>query len=224
MRTLAAEALGTFLLVLLGTGAVVVNDVSGGALGHVGVALVFGLVVFVLINTFGDVSGAHLNPAVSIAFAAAGRFAWSRVSAYCVAQIVGAVGASAALGLAFDAHGTLGATVPAGGLVGRAFFVELFLAFVLMLVVLAVSDGARERGSVASTTIGAVIAFEALVGGPVSGASMNPARSLGPALVSGHTESAWLYVVAPILGALLAVPTCRLLRARGCCPNGGCAT
>ncbi len=216
MRTLACETLGTFALVLAGTGAIVVDGASGGAIGHVGVSLVFGLVVLVLVNALGDASGAHLNPAVSIAFAAAGRFAWKKVPGYAAAQILGAIAASFTLRLLFPLDPTLGATIPSGS-AQQAFVLEVLLAWFLMLVILSVSDGARERGYVAGTTIGAVVALEALFAGPISGASMNPARSIGPALVSGRVEDLWIYLAAPVVGALLAIPCCRLIRLPGCC-------
>lgn len=215
MRALLAEALGTFALVLFGTGAIVV-DAQTGALGHVGVSLVFGLVVLALVQAFGDASGAHLNPAVTAAFVAAGRFPLRHLCGYVLAQLAGAVLASLLVRAAYPLDATLGATLPRAGLV-RAFTCEVVLTWFLMLVVLAVSHGAKERGMFAALTIGAVVALEALVGGPISGASMNPARSFGPALVAGRLEHSWLYTLAPLVGAMLAVPTCRLVRAPGCC-------
>ena len=221
---LAAELVGTFVLVFAGTGAIVV-DAGGAGLGPVGVALTFGLVVLALIHALGDVSGAHLNPAVTLAFVAAGRFPRAAAPAYVAAQLAGAVLASACLRALFPADPTLGATLPAGD-AAQSFALELVITWILMLVVLSVSDGARERGTTAGLAIGAVVALAALFAGPVSGASMNPARSLGPALVAGGLAGVWIYLVAPVAGALLAVPTCRLLRAPGCCGRGpeGCAS
>jgi len=221
VRPLACEALGTFALVLAGTGAIVVDEVSGGAIGHVGVSLVFGLVVLALVNALGDASGAHLNPAVSIAFAASGRFSWGRVPAYAAAQIVGGIAASLVLRLLFPLDSTLGATIPSGS-AQQSFILEVLLAWFLMLVILAVSDGAKERGPVAGITIGAVVALEALFAGPISGASMNPARSIGPALVSGRIDDLWIYLAAPVVGAFLAIPCCRLIRQPGCCRPEAC--
>jgi len=218
-RRLAAEAIGTFALVFAGTSAIVVNEQSGGALTHLGVSLTFGLAVLALIQTFGDVSGAHLNPAVTWGFVAARRFPLREAPAYTLAQLVGAVAASglvAALFVPPAVHSALGATRPSGS-IAQSFVLELVLTCLLMLVILAVSSGAKERGLLAGVTIGAVVAFEALVGGPISGASMNPARSLGPALVSGELAHAWIYVAAPLAGALFAVPLCRLTCATGCC-------
>jgi aquaporin NIP len=216
MRKLSAEFLGTFCLVFAGTGAIVINDVRGGVIGHAGIALTFGLIVLAMIYTFGDVSGAHLNPAVTTAFAAAKRFPWRDVPGYIGAQLAGAIGASGLLRLLFPVHEGLGATLPAGQ-PHQSFILEVVLSFMLMLVILNVSTGAKEKGVTAGIAIGAVIALEAMFAGPICGASMNPARSLGPALVSGHLGQVWIYIVAPVLGALLAIPACCVAREAGCC-------
>lgn len=213
---LIAEALGTFCLVFAGTGALVVNEWSGGVIGHVGIALSFGLVVMVMIYTFGDISGAHLNPAVTLGFVAAGRFPFSRALPYLASQVAGAVAASALLRLMFPASRGLGGTQP-GGPETQAFVLEIILTAILMLVILSVSTGAKEKGITAAIAIGGVIALEALFAGPVSGASMNPARSLGPALVAGNLAALWIYLLAPVLGAGLAVPLCCFVRREGCC-------
>jgi aquaporin Z len=207
MRNLLSEFLGTFALVFAGTGAIVINQASGGAITHPGIALTFGLVVLAMIYCFGDVSGAHLNPAVTTAFAAAGRFPWSAVPGYVLSQVAGAISASALLHLLFPLDPHLGATIPAGSAV-QSLILEIVLTFFLMLVILSVSTGAKEKGITAGIAIGAVIALEAMFAGPICGASMNPARSLAPALVSGQMEPLWLYLVGPLLGALLAVPAC----------------
>ena len=220
-RTFAAELLGTFVLVFAGTGAIVVDEVSGGRVTHVGVALVFGLVVMAMIQTFGDVSGAHMNPAVTLAFRVSGRIPTRTALFYVVAQLLGALLASATLRALFAANEGLGGTRPSGTAL-QSFVLELLLSFFLMLVILAVSTGSKERGLMASITIGAVVALEALFAGPICGASMNPARSLAPALVSQHLSDAWIYVLAPVLGMLLAVPACRLTGAPDCCA-GDCA-
>jgi aquaporin Z len=216
MKKLLAEALGTFGLVFAGTGAIVINQSCGGVIGHAGIALTFGLVVLAMIHTFGDVSGAHLNPAATLAFAAAGRFPLREVPGYLGAQMTGALGASGLLRALFPSHDTLGATLPAGA-ASQSWVLELVLTAILMLTILSVSTGAREKGITAGLAIGAVICLEAMFAGPVSGASMNPVRSLAPAMVSGHMEHLWIYLTAPVLGALLAVPLCCGVREPGCC-------
>ena len=220
MKRLLAEFLGTFFLVFAGTGAIVINQATGGVIGHMGIALTFGLVVLAMIHTFGDISGAHLNPAVTLGFATARRFPWKDVPAYIGAQLAGAFAASGLLKLLFPGPGTLGATLPAGS-ASQSFILEVVLTAVLMLVILSVSTGAKEKGITAGIAIGAVVGLEAMFAGPISGASMNPARSLAPALVSGHVEHLWLYPAATILGALLAVPLCIGVRGPGCC-GGKC--
>ena len=216
MKKLLAECLGTFTLVFAGTGAIVINQVSGGVIGHAGIALTFGLVVLAMIHTFGDVSGAHLNPAVTTAFAAAGRFPWRQVPGYIGAQLTGAIAASALLWSLFPQATTLGATLPAGPPM-QSFVLEVVLTAVLMLTILSVSTGAKEKGITAGIAIGGVIALEAMFAGPICGASMNPARSLAPALVSGSLEHLWIYITAPMLGALIAIPLCIGTRETGCC-------
>lgn len=211
-----AEVIGTFALVFAGTGAIVINQASGGAITHAGIALTFGFIVLAMIYTFGDVSGAHLNPAVTTSFAAAGRFPWREVPAYIAAQLLGAFAASALLKLLFPANEKLGATLPAGP-VTQSLILEVVLTFILMLVILSVSTGAKEKGITAGIAIGSVIALEAMFAGPICGASMNPARSLSPAVVSGHVEHLWAYLIGPLAGALLAVPACCLVRSRECC-------
>jgi len=205
MRRLTAEFLGTFIIVFAGTGAIVIDRFSGGAIGHPGISLVFGLVVLAMIYTFGDVSGAHFNPAVSTAFALAGRFPWKELPSYAASQLLGALAASGVLKLLFPADPTLGATLPAGS-EAQSFVMEVILTAILMTVVLNVSTGAKEKGITAGIAVGAVIGFEAMFAGPVCGASMNPARSLGPAIVSGNLQHLWLYPIATVLGACMAVP------------------
>lgn len=217
MRKLVAEAFGTFCLVFAGTGAVVVNDTHGGVVTHVGVALTFGLVVLAMIYTVGDVSGCHLNPAVTLGFFAARRFEWRRVVPYILAQCVGAVLASLALRAMFPAHPSLGATLPAGTAL-QSWVMEFVLTLMLMVVILSVSTGSKEKGILAGVAVGAVIALEAMFAGPVSGASMNPARSLAPAVVAGRLDHLWLYLTAPVVGALAGVVVCGVIHAPGeCC-------
>jgi aquaporin Z len=214
--TLAAEAFGTFCLVFAGTGAVVVNDTYGGVITHVGVALTFGLIVLAMIYTVGDVSGCHLNPAVTLGFCAAGRFERGRVVPYILAQCVGAIFASVALWAMFQSHQTLGAPLPAGTAL-QSWVMEFVLTLMLMVVILSVSTGAKEKGVLAGVAVGSVIALEALFAGPVSGASMNPARSLAPAVVSGRLDHLWVYLTAPIAGALVGVVVCGVIHGPGQC-------
>jgi aquaporin Z len=210
MNRLFAETLGTFCLVFAGTGAIVINAATG-AVTHVGIALTFGLVVLAMIYALGDISGAHLNPAVTLGFTLSRRFPARTAPAYILAQLLGAFAASALLRLLFPASPTLGQTLPAGP-AWQSFILELVLTFILMLVILQVSSGPKERGITAGIAIGSVIALEALFAGPICGASMNPARSLAPATLSGHLDSLWLYLLAPTAGAALAVPCTHLLQ------------
>ena len=216
MKKLISEFIGTFCLVFAGTGAIIANDVSGGTVTHVGIALTFGLVVLAMIYTLGDVSGAHLNPAVTIGFCIARRFEPRLVTPYILSQCLGALCASMVLRVLFPQHATLGSTLPAGSVV-QSFILEIILTWILMFVILSVSTGAQEKGITAGIAVGAVIGLEALFAGPICGASMNPARSLGPALVSLHLAELWIYLAAPVLGALLAVIACRCVRETGCC-------
>ena len=201
-RALVAELIGTFSLVFAGAGAVVV-DAKTHALGHVGVAISFGLVVMVMIYAVGHISGAHFNPAVSLAFALTRHFPWTRVAAYWCAQLAGALVAAALLRGSLGNHADLGATLPAGSQ-GQSFLWELVLTFFLMFVIMAVATDTRAVGEAAAIAIGGTVGLDAMFGGPVSGASMNPARSIGPALVSGNLHALWLYIVAPLLGASIA--------------------
>jgi aquaporin Z len=216
MKSLVAEFLGAFALVFAGTGAIVIDAVSGGAVTHVGVALTFGLVVLAMIYTLGDISGAHFNPAVTLGFWLARRFPGRQVTPYIVSQVLGALAASLLLRFLFPENPTLGATLPAGS-ASQSFVLEIVLTAMLMFVILGVSTGAREKGITAGIAIGAVIALEALFAAPVCGASMNPARSLAPALVSHHFAALWIYLTAPILGSALAVLACRCVREPACC-------
>ena len=215
----AAEVIGTFCLVFAGTGAIVINDVSDGQITHVGVALTFGLVVMAMIYAVGDVSGAHLNPAVTLGFWIARRFPGKTVVPYILSQLAGAFTASAVLWVVVPTHESLGATLPSGA-AWQSFVLEIILTSMLMFVILAVSSGAKEKGLMAGIAVGGVIAFEALFAGPISGASMNPARSLAPAVVSGNLTALWVYLIAPIIGAAIGVVACKLVHPPGCCQGG----
>jgi aquaporin Z len=218
MKSALAEFFGTFFLVFAGTGAIVIDHASGGAITHVGVAATFGLIVLAMIYTVGDVSGAHLNPAVSIAFCVAGKMPASALPSYIASQLAGAFAASGVLEFLFPADPTLGATLPAGT-AAQSLVLETILTFLLMFVILSVSTGAKEKGITAGIAVGAVIGLEAMFAGPICGASMNPARSLAPAVVSGHLEHLWIYFAGPILGAVLAVPACCAVRTSDCCSS-----
>ena len=209
-RRLAAEVFGTFALVFAGTGAIVINDISDHAITHVGIALTFGWIVLAMIYAIGDISGCHLNPAVTLGFVAAGRMEKRLVIPYIVSQSAGAILASTVLKMLFPEHSTLGATLPRGS-DWQSFILEILLTMILMVVSLCVSSGSKEKGVLAGVAVGSVIALEAMFAGPISGASMNPARSLAPALISGHLASLWVYLVAPVIGATLAIPIFRVL-------------
>ena len=214
-----SEFIGTFCLVFVGTGAIVINDVSNGEIGHVGIAFAFGLVVMAMIYAVGDLSGAHINPAVTVAFCLARRFPWREMPIYVASQVLGAVAASGCLRLFFPRHEGLGTTTPSVPK-PTAFAFEIILTFMLMFVIIHVAVGAKEKGLLAGVAIGGTVCFEALFAGPATGASMNPARSLGPALVSGQTDGLWIYVAAPLVGAALSILLCRLMRYDGCCAGG----
>ena len=209
-RRLAAEALGTFALVFFGCGAIMV-DATTGALGQLGIALAFGLAITTMIYALGHVSGAHFNPAVSFGFALTRHFPWSRVAAYWAAQVGGAIAAAALLRASLGDVANVGATLPSGS-DRQAFLWEIALTFFLMLVIMAVATDTRAVGEAAALAIGGTVALGALVGGPVSGASMNPARSLGPALVSGDLDALWIYLLAPLVGASLGALAYQFLR------------
>jgi MIP family channel proteins len=200
----AAEFVGTFGLVFAGTGAIIINEVSGGLVGHVGIGLTFGLIVMAMIYAFGHVSGAHLNPAVTLAFAVGRHFPWQAVPQYWAAQVAGGVSASLIHRLLFGDVAHLGATLPFGS-AQQSFGLEIVLTLILMVVITSVATDSRAVGQSAAIAIGGTIGLEALFAGPISGASMNPARSLAPAIVSGTWSDQWLYVAGPALGAVAGV-------------------
>lgn len=207
MRAITAEFLGTFALVFFGCGAI------ANGLPPTSVALAFGLVIAVMIYAFGHISGAHFNPAVSIAFGIGRHLPWSKVAAYASAQILGATIAAIALRATLGPDADLGVTQPAGSDI-QSFAWEVVLTFFLMVVITAVATDIRAVGQAAALAIGGTVALGALVGGPISGASMNPARSIGPAIVSGDLAHLWIYIAAPILGASLGTLAYRYERGR----------
>jgi aquaporin NIP len=209
-RSLCAEAIGTFALVFAGAGAIVV-DAKTHALGHIGVAIVFGLVIMAMIYAVGHVSGAHFNPSVSFAFALTRHFPWRRAGAYWLAQVAGAVAAAALLRASLGDHAHVGATLPSGSQ-AQAFLWELILTFFLMFVIMSVATDTRAVGEAAAIAIGGTVGLDAMFGGPITGASMNPARSIGPALVSGDLHALWLYIAAPLAGAALGALSYQFVR------------
>ncbi len=210
MRNYLAELIGTFALVFCGTGAIIINQQSGGAITHPGISMTFGLIVMSMIYSLGSISGAHLNPAVSIAFTLAGRFPVKQLPGYIISQLIGALLASYILKILFPANIFLGATMPAGTEM-QSFVLEFILTFFLMFVIINVAVGSKEQGMFAGLAIGGIVGLEAMFAGPICGASMNPARSIAPAVASGHLEHLWLYIVAPILGAALSIPVWKYL-------------
>jgi aquaporin Z len=210
MNKYLAEFIGTFAMVFCGTGAIIINQVSGGIVTHVGVAITFGFIVMAMIYSLGDISGAHMNPAVTIAFTIAKRFPVYQILPYIISQLAGAVLASVILHSLFPNNLTLGATLPAGPIM-QSFILEFILSFFLMLVIINVANGSKEQGMFAGLAIGSTVLLEAMFAGPISGASMNPVRSIAPAVISGHTEHLWIYIIAPLAGTAAAIPVFNLL-------------
>jgi aquaporin Z len=210
MKKYLAEFLGTYALVFAGTGAIVIDQQTHGSITHVGVAITFGLIVMSMIYTFGDISGAHLNPAVSIAFTVAKKFPVKELFPFIISQFAGALLASLTLKFLFPSNQFLGATIPAGS-DAQSFILEFILTFFLMLVIISVAKGSKEQGMFAGLAIGSVVALEAMFAGPICGASMNPARSLAPAVISGHLEHLWIYLTATIIGAVSAIPVWKFI-------------
>lgn len=208
---MAAECIGTFGLVFAGCGAIMIDTLSRGQVTHVGVGLTFGLIIAAMIYATGHISGAHLNPAVSLGFVLARHFPVRRLAAYWAAQLAGALAAAVVLRLILGDAAHLGTALPAGG-AWQSFALEVVLTFFLMFVIMAVATDTRAVGQAAALAIGATVGLEALFAGPISGASMNPARSLGPALVSWTWTAQWVYLTAPFLGAALAALAYRWLR------------
>jgi len=210
LRACIAELIGTFALVFAGAGAIMV-DAKTAALGHVGVAITFGLVIMVMIYAVGHVSGAHFNPAVSLAFAVTRHFPWPRVALYWLAQLVGALLAAALLRASLGNLAHVGATLPAGS-DGQSFVWEIVLTAFLMFVIMAVATDTRAVGEAAAIAVGGTVGLDAMFGGPISGASMNPARSAGPAILSGDLRALWIYLVAPVVGAMAGAVAYQFVR------------
>jgi aquaporin NIP len=212
LRRTTAEALAAFALVFAGCGAIVADARYDGVLGAVGVSLVFGLIIMVMVYATGHLSGAHINPAVTIAFTLSRHFPPRDAAAYLAGQLAGAIaGALVLLAVWPDQPGDLGATVPSVG-VGSAFVYELVLTAFLMFVIMAVATDTRAVGAAAAIAIGGTVGLDALFGGPVTGASMNPARSFGPALAAGQWHDFWIYVAGPVAGAALGAFAYQLVR------------
>lgn len=201
-RQYLAELVGTFALTFAGTGAIIVNVITHNGVGSLGIAVAFGLVVMVMVYAFGYISGAHINPAVTLGFAVAKHFPVSQIPFYWISQFTGAIFSSLLLRTLFGNVARLGSTIPLGP-AWVSFVLEAVLGFLLMLVITAVATGSKEIGAVAAIAIGGMVALGAIFAGPISGASMNPARSLAPAIVSGNLGFIWLYLTAPPIGAVL---------------------
>ena len=217
MKNYIAETIGTFSMIFCGCGAMVINDLTGGTITHPGVAITWGLIVMAMIYAFGDISGAHFNPAVTIGFAVAKKFSWQEVPKYIVSQFIGAIAASLLLLYLFP-ESDLGATLPTIEPL-KVFTIELLLSFFLMVVIINVSTGSKEIGPIAGIAVGSVILLEAMFAGPLTKASMNPIRSLAPALASGNFTHLWVYLTAPFVGMFLAVYSCKLVKSENCCDD-----
>jgi MIP family channel proteins len=210
LKRSAAELVGTYALVTAGCGAIMVNS-STNALSQLGIALTFGLIITVMVAAVGHLSGAHFNPSVTIAFALTRHFPWRDVLAYVGSQLVGAIAGALTLQVLFGSVANLGATIPAGS-AWQSLGLEILLTAVLMFVIIAVATDTRAAGQLAALAIGATVALDALWGGPISGASMNPARSFGPALIAGVWQDQWVYWVGPLIGAALGAAIYQFLR------------
>ncbi len=218
MKKYYAEIIGTFAMIFCGCGAIAVNEITNGSITHVGVAITWGLIVMAMIYAFGEISGAHFNPAVTFGFAYTKKFPWKEVPKYILSQAIGAFLACFILWFLFPESDTLGSSLPADGFEPyKAFVLELILTFFLMVTIINVSTGSKEIGTMAAIAVGGVILLEAMFAGPMTKASMNPIRSLAPAIISGNLQHLWLYLTAPFIGAFLAVASCKLVKDDQCC-------
>ncbi len=218
MKQYISETIGTFAMIFCGCGAMTINEITNGSISHVGVAVTWGLIVMAMIYAFGEISGAHFNPAVTIGFAVAKKFPWKKVPNYILAQAIGATFAVFVLWFLFPESQFLGETTPAEGFPPyKAAILEFLLTFFLMVVIINVSTGSKEIGTMAAVAVGGVILLEAMFAGPITKASMNPIRSIAPALFTGNFQYLWLYITAPILGAIAGVSSCKLVKDEQCC-------
>jgi len=211
VQKVVAEIIGTFFLIFIGCGSVVIDKKTNGSITHLGVSIVWGLAVMIIIYSIGHISGAHLNPAVTLAFAAVRRFPWTQVPAYIGAQVFAAISAGFVLRLMFGDVAYIGATVPSGSDM-QSFFLEIFVTFLLMFVISAVATDTRAIGELAGMAVGATITMNVAISGPISGASMNPARTIGSAVAGNKYTSIWIYMVAPVLGAIIGAMSYNMIR------------
>ena len=214
IKRVAAELLGTYGMVFAGTGAIMIDALSGGKVTHLGIGITFGLIVAAMIFTFGSISGAHINPAVTLAFALTRRIGWTVAAWYIPAQLAGGILASLTLYYLLGPTASMGATLPSGS-VAQSLVLEIILTFILMAIIMSLSLGPRAAGPVAALAIGGTVGLEAIFAGPISGASMNPARSLAPALVGWEWHGHWAYWVGPVVGAALGAVTMCWLKGVG---------
>lgn len=218
MNKYISEFIGTFVLVFIGCGAIVISSVYPETISHGGISLAFGFAVMLMIYAVGNVSGAHFNPAVTIGFYLVKKFNKKEILPYITSQILGGTVAMVLIKILFNPALVYGVTTPSVA-VWKAFALETLFTFILMVVILNVSTGYKEKGIMAGVAVGATVAVLALVGGPLTGASMNPARSIAPAIVSFNFSALWLYILAPIVGVILASPMCKLMQGENCCPE-----
>lgn len=211
MQKYFAEGIATFALVFCGTGAIIIDHHTGGQISHLGVSVVFGLIVMAMIYAVGDISGAHLNPAVSLAFWVAKKIKFSELFPYILAQLIGALLASGSLKILFPDSPTMGETLPAGSDI-QSFILEVIITFFLMFVIINVVTGSQAANDLAGVTIGMTVLLAALLAGPICGASMNPARSIAPAIMNNNLSDLWIYLIAPCIGSVLSIFAWRLIR------------
>lgn len=221
MRKYLAEAIGTFVLLFAGCGSIIISDLYPNTITHGGISMAFGTAVLVMIYAVGNVSGAHFNPAVTIGFCFAKKMDKKEALMYILFQLIGAILSMILINYLFEPVSVFGVTVPSVS-VFKAFLIEILLTFILMTVILNVSTGYKEKGIMAGVAVGTTVFILALIGGPLTGASMNPARTIAPALIAFDFSHIWLYIVGPIIGAILASPMCKLVQGENCCEGESC--